>query len=129
VLAALLVATVVGLTGSRAGAAVARLRAVDTLVLAAGTWFVLRPTSWTWTRVAGLRAYTDGSVLAAAAALIAGVLLTISGGGVVTERLTPWIVADDEQAASPSARVEVAMVAAAVLTGLVAAALVRSPRL
>ena len=128
-LAVLLVATLVGLTSGQAGPATARLRVVDTVVLAAGAWFVLRPTSWAWARVAGLRAYSDGTVLAAAVTLIAGVLLTIGGARLATEPLAPWIVADEAQAASPSARVPVVMVAAAGLMGLVAAALVRSAAL
>jgi hypothetical protein len=129
VLAGLLVATLLGLTSGRAVPTTARLRVVDTAVLAAGAWFVLRPTSWTWTRVSGLRAYTDGTALAAAVVVLAGVLLAIAGRRLATEPLTPWIVGDDERAAFPAARVEVAVVAAALLMGLVAAALVRSASL
>ena len=129
VLAVLLVATVLGLTSAQAGQTAARLRGVDTMMLAAGVWFVVRPTSWAWTRLAGLRAYTDGTALAVVVAVIAGAVLTITGGRLATEPLTPWIVASEERAAVPSGRVGVVVVAAAVLMGLVAAALVRSPRL
>jgi hypothetical protein len=129
VLAVLLIATLLGLTSGRAGSATARVRVVDAVVLTAGAWFVLRPTSWTWARVAGLRAYSDGTALAVAVALIAGVLLTITGRRVATEPLTPWIVAEEERAVPPSTRAQVVMAAATVLMGLVAAALVRSAAL
>jgi hypothetical protein len=129
VLAVLLVTTVVGLTSARAGQATARLRPIDAVVLAVGAWFVLRPTSWAWARAAGLRAYTDGTVLAAAVALIAVVVVTVSGARIATERLTPWIVSDEDQTASSSGGVEMVMVAATVLMGLLAAALVRSASL
>lgn len=129
VLAVLLAVTAVGLTNARAATGSVRLRPVDGAMTAAGIWFVVRPTSWTWTRVSGLSAYSDGTALAAAAALIAGVLLTISGGRVPPEPLTPWIIGEDPTAARPSARVDVGIVAAAALMGLIAAALVRSARL
>ena len=130
VLGVLVVATLLGLTSGQPGATItARLRVVDALVLAAGAWFVVRPSSWAWTRVEGLRAYGDGTVLAAAMALIAGVVLTITGGRLAGEPLLSWIVADEEQAASRSARVDVVTLTAVVVMGLVAAALVRSPRL
>jgi hypothetical protein len=128
----LVVATAFGLTARQVRATTAvGLRAVDALVLAAGAWFVLRPSSWTWTRVDALRAYSDGTALAGAVALIVGVLLALAGGGhIAVEPLMPWFVADGEpNAAGRPARVDVVTVAAVVLTGLVAAALVRSPRL
>jgi hypothetical protein len=129
VLAALVAATLLGLVTGQTVRATARLRVVDTVVLAAGGWFVLRPTSWTWTRVEGLSAYSEGTALAAAVALIAGVLLAITGTPLATEPPTPWILTDDKQRASQSFRAELVVVAAAVVMGLVATALVRSARL
>jgi hypothetical protein len=129
VLAVLVLATVFGLTQGHAGVTAARLRVVDVIAIAGGAWFVLRPTSWTWTRVAGLRAYSDGAALAVASALIAGVLVAMTGGRPATEPLASWMVAGEDQDSSPPARLGPGMVAATALTGLIAAALVRSARL
>jgi len=99
----------------------------------AGAWLVVRPTSWTWLRTDGLRAYTDGTALALAAALISGVILAIAGGRFATEPLVPWLVADNAGKPHPDgeapARLDTVLVAAVTLMGLVAVALVRSARL
>jgi hypothetical protein len=97
--------------------------------VAAGVWLVVRPTSWTWTRVSGLSAYSDGTALAAASALIAGVMIALARGHIAAEPFARWIIEEDSVAVRPSARVEVGIVAAAALMGLVAASLVRSARL
>jgi hypothetical protein len=129
VLAVLVVATLLGITRGRAGPvapAASRVRVVDVVAFAAGAWFVLRPTSWAWTRVGGLGDYSEGAALALASALIAGVLLRLTGRRVTTEPLVSWLVAGEAQEASPATRVAVDMMVTVALTGLIAAALVRS---
>jgi hypothetical protein len=122
-------ATLIGLVlqGPR-GRGATRLRVVDGAALALGVWFFVRPTSWAWTRIGELRAYSDGTLLAMASALIAGVLLTTSGRRLDYTPLAPWLVtsADDGPVLG---KVNVLSVAIAALTGLLAAALVRSARL
>jgi len=102
-------------------------------LLLAGAWLVVRPTSWTWIRADGLRAYSDGTALALATALISGVAMTIAGGRFATEPLVPWLVAGDDGKegldGDRPARFDTAAVTAVALMGLVAAALVRSARL
>jgi len=120
-------------TAVRADARPGPLRAVDGLLLLAGAWLVVRPTSWTWIRADGLRAYSDGTALALATALISGVAMTIAGGRFATEPLVPWLVAGDDGKegldGDRPARFDTAAVTAVALMGLVAAALVRSARL
>jgi hypothetical protein len=135
-LAALLIATVFGVTAVARAETVTRVkvRAVDAIVMLAGAWFVARPTAWTFARVEGLRAYTDGAALAVAAALITGVAVAASGYALAVEAATPWLLVEAEPAAPnegslPPSRVEVIAIAAAALTGLVVVALVRSARL
>jgi hypothetical protein len=129
VLALLAVVTVIGLTTSSTGTGVPRARAVDAVAAMAATWFVLRPTAWTWARVEGLQAYSDGTVLAAASALIVGVVLGITRARFVPEPIGPWMLADDGPDSRPPTRVDVVLVSAVALMGIVAAALLRSARL
>ncbi|MEY2453515.1 MAG: hypothetical protein QOD92_3089 [Acidimicrobiaceae bacterium] len=129
VLALLAIATVIGLTTGSSRPVAPRSRAVDGVAALAASWFVLRPTSWTWTRVEGLQAYSDGTVLAAATALIAGVALAISGAHLIPEPIAPWVLADDEHDSLPPARVDLLLMSAVALMGIIAAALLRSARL
>ncbi|MEY2434685.1 MAG: hypothetical protein QOC92_4410 [Acidimicrobiaceae bacterium] len=130
-LSLLLGATLFGLAlrRPRADGGAARLRVVDGAALALGVWFVVRPTSWAWTRLGDLRAYSDGTVLALASALIAGVLFTGTRSQLEYAPLAPWLVAADHDDRPVGATVNVLAVAVSVLTGLIAAALVRSARL
>jgi hypothetical protein len=107
----------------------ARLRIVDGAALALGAWFVVRPTSWAWTRIGELRAYSDGTSLAMASALIGGGLLTTLGRRLEYTPLAPWLVASADDDGPLRAKVSVLCVAIAALMGLLAAALVRSARL
>jgi hypothetical protein len=129
VVSLLLVATVGGLVMARPAAPAPRVRRVDAAVAALAAWFVVRPTSWTVARIGDVRAYTSGVPLAAAAAVVAGAALVVSGCALVSAPLAPWIVAPDVEDSAVTARVQTVTVAAAALLGLVAAALVRSPRL
>jgi hypothetical protein len=129
VLALLAIATVIGLTTGSSRPVAPRSRAVDGVAALAASWFVLRPTSWTWARVEGLQAYSDGTVLAAATALIAGVALAISGAHLIPEPIASWVLADDEHDSRPPARVDLLLVSAVALMGIIAAALLRSARL
>jgi hypothetical protein len=130
-LSVLLGATLFGLVldRPRADGGAARVRVVDGVALALGVWFVVRPTSWAWTRLGDLRAYSDGTVLALASALIAGVLFTGTRSQLEYAPLAPWLVAADHDDRPVGATVNVLAVAVSVLTGLIAAALVRSARL
>ena len=129
VLAVLAIVTVIGVTVGSPRPVSPRVRAVDAVAAVAAVWFVLRPTSWTWARVNGLQAYDDGTVLASASALIAGVVLALTGARLVTEPLAPWLLAADEDDSRAPARVDVLLVSAVALMGIIAAALLRSARL
>lgn len=130
VLGLLFAVTVLGLTyGHEDPAAFARVRVVDALALATGVWLVVLPETWGWMRVEGLRTYTDGTALATAVAVAAATLYTITGGRLAAEPFVRSVVAGDEHVVPQRVRVDVVMVVAVVLMGLVAAALVRSPGL
>ena len=133
VLGVFAIATLIGLIDVQTDARPARVRTVDAALLVTGAWLLVRPTSWGWLRTSGLRSYSDGTALALAVALIAGVLFAIAGGRFGTEPFVPWLVADHEgkpdDDVAARARLDTAMVAAVTLMGLVAAALVRSARL
>lgn len=132
-LAVFAIATLIGATGVQADARTVRVRAIDAVLLGSGVWLLVRPSSWTWARTEGLRAYSDGAALALAAALITGVLFAITGGRLAAEPIVPWLVADNEgkddgDGVAPVA-LDVPMAAMAALMGIVAIALVRSARL
>jgi hypothetical protein len=118
-----------GLDAVSASDRAARLGVIDGAVLALASWFVIRPTSWAWTHVGDLDAYSDGTAIALASALIAGVLLTISGGRLERTPLTPWFGAASDDDVASSTKVDALTVGIVALTGLIAAALVRSARL
>ncbi len=129
VLALLAIATVFGLVTAQRCAVASKPRPVDAIVGIAAAWFVVRPTSWTWTRVQGLQAYSDGTVLAAATALISGVLLAIAGGHVEREPIGAWLLISDEPAATDAGGTDVLLLCIVALMGIAAAALLRSARL
>jgi hypothetical protein len=132
-LAVLLGATVVGLSMAQSasdGEAQA-WRWIDSVPAVAGAWLVLRPTSWTFLRVDDLSAYVEGTAFAIAAGLIGGVAAIASGRFTVTE-LRPLFVrstVEPSEAGAVEPGVEIAPVLLVVVTGIIAAALVRSARL
>jgi hypothetical protein len=113
----------------RSGAPRPRPEPLDAVAIALSAWLVLRPTAWSWLRLTGLRAYTQGVALATASGLLAGVALFILGAtwqGPVPVRLML-----DCGTSPPSAPAQVRRVTAvaAGAMGIVAALLVRSARL
>ena len=124
-LALLLAATVAGLLGARTASGRVRLRGVDVIALLLTAWFAVRPSAWTWVRIAGVDAYTDGSLIAVAAALIAIVLMTARAGPVELTPFGPWLVAD-AQGGDRRARLFVPTLVTTLALGVAAGALVLS---
>jgi hypothetical protein len=129
-LAPLAAITLIGVVNARPARspAAARVRAVDGLALGFAVWLVVRPTSWTWLHAPGLRAYTDGLVLAMAAGFAGAVSLALLGGRVDLAPLGALLV-PGERTATHRRVIDWPSVAAAALMGIVAVALVRSARL
>jgi hypothetical protein len=128
-LAVLLLATIVGATWRRPLTEGARLAVADAVALVLTAWLVIRPTAWAWMRVGDLQAYREGALMALAAALIAGVLLTISGGRLELAAIAPGFVGGGDEDVPDAGGLWVVTLAIVVAMGLLAAALVRSARL
>src|SRR5205814_4688073 len=88
----LLAATLAGLLLGRPAATRVHLRVVDGITLALTAWLVVRPTAWAWAHVADADAYSDGTVLALASALIAGVFVTARRGSFDLTEVGPWLL-------------------------------------
>jgi hypothetical protein len=127
VLAALIALTLAGLVRPDVSPTGTRIRPVDGVASALAAWLIVRPSAWTWVHISDVSAYEEGTAIAVAVVVLAGVVLAGQGAALSDAAVPPWLVVDDARAAPAGAARLSAVVGIA--TVIVVALLLRSARL
>ena len=127
VLAALIALTLAGLLRAEVSPTGTRIRPVDGVATALAAWLTIRPSAWTWVHISDVSAYEEGTAIAVAVVVLAGVVLAGQGAALGDAAVPSWLVVDDARAAPTGAARLSAVVGVA--TVIVVALLLRSARL